>query len=117
MKILIKAIEQNSKNRPEGYYEDVISHGVVQGEFLEIDTNSYNELLNKYRITPNNYSGSIKGLGDLVSIPAQAIAKGLDKVFHSNIAGCGGVKNGRNGSTTKFLFKLYVSTLFLYEYN
>jgi hypothetical protein len=104
MKILIKAIEQNSKNRPEGYYEDVISHGVVQGEFLEIDTNSYNELLNKYRITPNNYSGSIKGLGDLVSIPAQAIAKGLDKVFHSNIAGCGGCKKRQEWLNNKVPF-------------
>ena len=89
MKIKLESLKQMSLHRPEGYYEDVINHGIVEDNFLEITQEDYGKLLEKYR---PQYIGSMRGIGDLVAIPAQAIAHGIDKVFHTNIANCGGCK-------------------------
>ena len=38
-----------SKNRPVGYIEDCIAHGIVDGDILEIQPSEYAALLAKYR--------------------------------------------------------------------
>jgi len=40
----------------------------------------------------NNTTGSLRGLGDVVAIVAQPIAKTIDKIFHTNIKECNGCK-------------------------
>lgn len=83
MKILLKAIKANAVNRPDGYYEDCIAHGIVEGEFLTITTEGYNELLKKYRV-------KMRGLGDLVAVPANKIAGVMDRTLGTHIQGCSG---------------------------
>lgn len=93
MKILISSIKSKASSRPEGYIEDVLSQGVVEGDFLIIDPPKYKLLLDKYA---NTYAtSSIKGAGDVVYKVAQPIAKVLDKALGTNIAGCGGCKKRR----------------------
>ena len=41
-------IRKNSKYRPEGYYEDVISSGIVLGEYVEIRDDIALYLIEKY---------------------------------------------------------------------
>jgi len=88
MRILLKAIEANAKNRPPDYLKDVLAHGAVNGEFLEIDTASYNELLNKYRV-------HARGLGDIVEKLARPIAHTIDKLSggRTHVSGCSGCKH------------------------
>lgn len=86
MLITLRSIEENAKNRPEGYMADVLSHGVIKGSNLEISSNDYIALIKKYN--PER----MKGMGDLVAKVAQPIAKGLDRIFGTNIQGCGGCK-------------------------
>lgn len=122
MKIRIQTIKQMAMARPEGYYEDVISHGIVDGEFLEITPEGYNKLLQKYR--PKNRpvkqgpampratttssiarlydesdlqpsSSHMRGLGDLVYKVANPIAHVIDKVTGTHIQGCGGCAKRR----------------------
>lgn len=52
MKILISKLKENASNRPEGYVEDVMSKGVVEGDSLVLTPESYKELLQKYN--PNS---------------------------------------------------------------
>ena len=100
MKILLSQLHANAKHRPPGYYEDVCSQGVIRGIFLEITPEKYNALLEKYD-TP------IKGLGDVVAIPAQAIARTIDKLTggRTSIATCGGCQRRKEKLNQMFPFK------------
>lgn len=48
MKINLNVLKDVAKTRPEGYYQDVTSHGKVVGAYLEIDPPAYKHLLQKY---------------------------------------------------------------------
>lgn len=48
MRINIDAIKNKAGERPEGYVEDVLSKGVIVGNFLEIQPLVYKRLLEKY---------------------------------------------------------------------
>jgi hypothetical protein len=100
MKILVKAIEANAVNRPKGYVKDVLSKGVVMGEWLEIDQHAYNELLNKYRV-------KMRGIGDLVEKVARPIAHAIDAVSggKTHVSGCNGCKGRQEWLNDKIPFK------------
>lgn len=53
MKIRLQDIKLKAETRPDKYYEDVVSNGTVKGEFLEITTENYLKLTEKYRPNPN----------------------------------------------------------------
>jgi hypothetical protein len=97
MKILLTSLEANKARRPSGYYEDVLAHGKVEGEFLVINPDNYTALVVKYQ--------PMRGAGDLVAIPAQAIARTIDKVFHTNIADCSGCQQRRDALNKLIPFK------------
>lgn len=90
-------LKANESRRPKGYYENVVSQGVVSGIYLEISPEKYTHLVNKYN--------GVRGAGDLVAIPAQAIARTIDKVFHTNVAGCGGCQRRRDALNKLIPFK------------
>lgn len=48
IKIKIDKIKEKSKIRPIGYFEDVISHGRINGEYIEFDDDDYKLLVKKY---------------------------------------------------------------------
>lgn len=48
VKFKIIDIKNNIKYRPKGYYDDVISKGVINGEYIEIPFNETIKLLEKY---------------------------------------------------------------------
>jgi hypothetical protein len=52
MKLRLSKIQDTAADRPPGYYEDVVSQGVIDGDFLEIDSGKLNELREKYRPLP-----------------------------------------------------------------
>jgi hypothetical protein len=54
MKIKLTQLRGSSHIRPEGYYEDCISKGTIVGEFLEISSEEYYKLVQKYRPGENN---------------------------------------------------------------
>ena len=49
MKIKLSQLKEMSKNRPSGYIEDCIAHGIVDDDILEIQPSEYAALLVKYR--------------------------------------------------------------------
>jgi hypothetical protein len=48
MKIELAALRKLATKRPEGYYEDVVSRGRTDGDFLYIHPRDYQELRTKY---------------------------------------------------------------------
>jgi hypothetical protein len=55
IKVKIEKIKERSKDRPAGYFEDVISYGKINGEFIELNDVDYEFLVKKY----NNNSQDI----------------------------------------------------------
>jgi hypothetical protein len=51
MRLRLSKIEEIAHTRPPGYLRDVLSHGVVEGEFLEISPESLSALRDTYRPT------------------------------------------------------------------
>ena len=49
MRLIIGEILTSAKDRPEGYVEDVMSRGVIDGDFLEITSEALTELRAIYR--------------------------------------------------------------------
>jgi len=49
MRLSIDKIQATAKDRPEGYVEDVISRGAIDGEYLEITPEALAELRAIYR--------------------------------------------------------------------
>jgi hypothetical protein len=49
MRIPLSHIRTNAARRPVGYYDDVISHGRVNGDDLELDDMVYWDLVRKYQ--------------------------------------------------------------------
>jgi hypothetical protein len=48
VKIKLSDLKEVSKNRPEKYYEDVVSHGVISKDILELSQEKYDMLVKKY---------------------------------------------------------------------
>ena len=48
MKISLKLLKEYSSKRPDGYYDDVVSKGRIEGSYLEITPSAYNALLQRY---------------------------------------------------------------------
>lgn len=72
-------LREKAKGRPEGYYEDVISRGEIQGEFLSIDGEELKKLVEKYRT---------KGLGDYVAEVLQPVARAIDGAMGTDLEHC-----------------------------
>lgn len=49
MRLRLSKIHEQSMSRPLGYYDHVISMGVIEGDFLEISTEALAELRELYR--------------------------------------------------------------------
>lgn len=69
MRINIEAIKNKAKERPEGYVEDVLSQGVVVGNFLEIEALKYKKLLDKY--APNTPMPAAKCCNQMPPVATQ----------------------------------------------
>ena len=48
MRISLKLIHDKAKYRPEGYYDEVISHGAIDGNELVLNDDVYWQLCRKY---------------------------------------------------------------------
>lgn len=52
MRLRLEDIRLKAEIRGVGYFEDVVSRGAVDGEWLELSEEAYNDLLQKYRQPP-----------------------------------------------------------------
>lgn len=100
-KIYLEALKQQAKVRPDGYYDDVTSKGViVNDKYLLIEWDDYIKLGQKYNPSRKTYvkppCNDCKGMGDVVAKVAQPIAKMIDKVAGTDIEHCGGCKKRRD---------------------
>lgn len=68
MKIPLAHIRDKAKDRPSGYYDDVVSRGTIEGELIELPDEEYRKLCVKY---------DPRGLGDIVARIAGPIAEAL----------------------------------------
>ena len=75
LNVMIKYHLNYIKNHPK--YKEILSKGKAEGDYIIIEPQS------------------IRGLGDLVSIIAQPVAKGIDRVFKTHIQGCTGCQKRR----------------------
>lgn len=50
MRIRLKAIQQKAEFRPRGYVNDCLTHGKVDGEYIEFTDDAWRWLCRKYRI-------------------------------------------------------------------
>ena len=87
-KLRLYDIKEVSKNRAPGYEEAVLSKGKIDGEFLYLHVKDFAELRATYPPIKPEGRPCCKGLGDLVAIPAQAIARSIDRVVGTNIQNC-----------------------------
>lgn len=73
IKVKIDKIKERSKTRPTGYFEDVMSYGKVNGEYVEFNDDDYLLLSKKY----NNNSENIPEpkISDLLFNFSNAITK------------------------------------------
>lgn len=57
MKIPLTLLREAAPSRPIGYFEDVVSRGIITDELIDLPDSSYAELLEKYRAyrEPPNY--------------------------------------------------------------
>ena len=101
MKIRITEIYKTAAERPEGYAEHVISEGEIVGDYLEISSES----LAKLRVIYRPAKSAPIGLGDVVAVVAQPIAKVIDAVAGTNVAGCGSCAKRQAALNAAFPFK------------
>ena len=100
MKIRLSSMEETAKTRPEGYLQDCLSRGIIDGPFLQISPAEYQPLLAKYRPpstinSPHPQPHQIAGLGDLVHAVAHPLAKATDRILGTNLQNCGGCARRR----------------------
>jgi hypothetical protein len=72
MKIKLESILNKSKDRPAGYYEDVISHGIIINDYLDIDEHQFNKLKEKYNSQQVIINNLNTGINELPSLFQQA---------------------------------------------
>lgn len=85
MRIPLSHIRERAAQRPQGYYEEVVSKGVIDGDVLEIPDEEAAQLYRKYR-----------GIGDIVAAFAKPVAQlvGLEN--------CGGCKDRQEALNKAF---------------
>ena len=49
LRLLIRDILSFASIRPPGYVEDVLSHGRIDGDWIEIEDATYRDLVRKYQ--------------------------------------------------------------------
>ncbi len=132
MRIKLTELKAKTSARPDNYYQDVISAGSIDGEYLTITPKAYYTLLRKYNpraiimngegccgdksypwrvttkplIQPTATDTGIKGLGSLIEKVALPIAKTIDKVTggRTNVAGCQRCKKTKGNLDQRFPF-------------
>lgn len=72
-----------------GYLEDVLSRGTTDGAWLELPNADYFALKEKYN------PPKLIGLGDVVAMVAQPVARAIDRVAGTNIEHCSGCAKRR----------------------
>lgn len=80
MKISITGLRQASATKPDGYLDDCMKRGIVQGDYLDLSVSDYNTIRQKYS----------PGLGDVVAAIAKPIAQVIDGILGTNIQNCEG---------------------------
>lgn len=78
-RILISAIKETAKERPEGYYGDYVSRGTIQGDYLYISIEAAKEVAKMY------HPG---GLGTYAEKVFKPIAKVIDAVAGTDLEHC-----------------------------
>lgn len=69
-KIKIAKLLEYAKSRPPGYYEDVVSFGEIEGEYLLLARDDYLSLVAKYA-RPKTADEKLRIMGICVSCPTQ----------------------------------------------
>lgn len=89
MKIHVTKIHERAASRPEGYVEDVLSRGIVTGDWLDLPDAVYAELCAKYRPQEPPLPALPERAKNLAVQSAQevaAIAKGVPAVTEGEAA-------------------------------
>jgi hypothetical protein len=100
-RVLLIALKKNEVTKA-GYEKDFLAHGTVTGSFLHMEDSEYKKLISKWHPVIGAQPQGIRGAGDIVAKVAQPIAKTIDKVFKTNVSGCGGCK-ARQDALNKLL--------------
>lgn len=79
--IRIAAIREFAAQRPDGYLEDCLTRGKIEGEFLLLEETALAELRIKY---------APQGLGDRIARFAKPLARKLDGLLGTELAYCPG---------------------------
>jgi len=79
MIISVKEIEEAAETKPAGWREAVLAAGQINRGLLHISRAKFAAL-----------SVSYSQLGDAVATAAKPIARAVDRVAKTNLAGCGG---------------------------
>jgi len=101
MRIRISSIKERARFKGAEYLQDVMSRGVVIGAYLEMQEDDYKWLVQKYA----KAGTQIRGVGDIVHKIAQPIAKVIDRIAGTNVAGCGGCAQRREKLNEVFPIK------------
>lgn len=93
MKIFLKNIKETSKQRPAGYYQDVMSHGKVEGEYLVMSAANFAKLRLKYKeqevIGPPPISSQLKTFSKaMVDFAGSGFKKVSQEVFDKRMNEC-----------------------------
>ena len=85
MHVRITNLEEAAKKRPEGYLADVMSHGKVEGEFLDISPKDYALLRAKYSPTVPTVKPSCCGKASFPPIRTQVAnaTRAVGRVFNA----------------------------------
>lgn len=78
-RLLLSAIRETAKQRPEGYYEDYVKRGEIQGDYLYISIEAAKEVAAMY------HPG---GLGTYAAKVFKPIAKVIDAVAGTDLENC-----------------------------
>jgi len=78
-RILLSAIRETAKERPAGYYEDYVSRGTIQGEYLYISIEAAKEVAKMY------HPG---GLGSYAEKVFKPVARMIDSVAGTDLENC-----------------------------
>jgi hypothetical protein len=77
MKLRLQKIHDTAQDRPPGYAEDVISRGVIEGEWLHIPDEAMAELRSKYR-------PALPSISTMVASAARAVMAETVAIIHSD---------------------------------
>lgn len=89
MKISIRQLKAKAAERPEGYVEEVLSKGIVSGDYLNISPEDYKALLSKYNPTGTMVTSSCCGRATLPPMREQIMnaSKAAVRVLGAAVTG------------------------------